>query len=1362
MSDKVAKRGVSIYIDGKEVVNSVKSIAGEMKKLQNEQAKMTMGADDYIAHGKKIAYLDSLLQEHKQTQKEIAKEYANMQKASDSFSKNAESGISKTANMMNKYFAMFTTALTFITGLTLGLKKFMDERNKLEDSKLDLQALTGLDDKSVNKLEGWAKQMASSPLEGTTIRIKASASEIMEAYKLVGSAKPELLKNAEALNEVTKQSMILAQAAGMPLADAVHGTVIALNQYSAGAEEAAKYVNILAAGSQAGAQEVPYIAEALVKFGAVAKLANVPFAQSVALIEAIGEKGFQAEVAGTGIKTFFTKLLQGADETNPAVVGMSTALDNLNAKFSNKGGFAEMTKLFGQDNVVIAQTLIDQRAKFNDLTTAVTGTNTAIDQATITSKAMNTKMAQAQNQFMILGMELVQNLNPAVLKATNLGNAFLKFIVTLPKWLNENKGLIISLAGALGTYAMWLGVITLAERKNTIEKSISLGLTKARIIADLAWCAVQQTMAGNFKTAGKAMKALNVEMGLNPYVALGVAIAAVTVALYKLATAQSTAQKAYREYNVQSAIETTNANQLFEAAKKNLGNKEEHKKLIDKINSVYGEYIGYQLTEKSNLDEISRAQLNVNSALRDKIAIQTKEQFKGDVTKKYVTQQVDLADKLRSDMATFKGDDVAGVFKEEIDKILQENAGNLEKGYKLASEKLKNQMGNDLRPGQLITLREYAVSVSKMNNELSDIDKKFQGFEAKIDLVIYDPTKKSIQPKEGDVSPDGTMIYKSGKWVAKTNNFGPGGDDKAAAQKKKVDEAMKALEIQNLKDIAAIKKRYIDGDIAFEYDYNETLLDQQDKYDSQRKKKLQELLKTVSDPGVKLEMNNQIAEIDKKALDRQIEQNNKIKKILLDADPIKAENQAYDNRLRELGLFGVKKENMTADQLETLRVLEEQHNATLSKLSTKQALIDLKQLDKDQQDAEKLAAEDRASGILNEQQYKDKLLAIEIEFLKKKLIIQGLSADEADKIAKQLTGKLLTEADKSAQELLSFKDKYGLDELDRFKSQKELELKLLQEYIDKGLISEKEAVKVRAVLASEEFRAKTKNFYDSAEAMSRITGDFSNAFQGFQQAEEKSIETKYQKQIDAAAKAGKDTTKIEEQKNKELAALRAKNADAMFAVQVAGIIASTAAAAIDSYANAVKIPYAGLVLAPIAAAAAVAYGASQIVVANSARESAKEGYYDGGWHRPEGFTGGDNPREIRGRFPDGQPYHGDEFIANHHTTRNPNVVPVLDLFDEAQKNGTASSLSKADISRALRLSPSGYYDGGFRPSGSNNAQSVDKTPTAEYMMAVVAAVNRLNDHLDNGIETNLSISGEKGVANQLKKYNSLISNSKRG
>ena len=54
---KSSTRRVTIYINGKEVEASVKQIRSEMNKLVNEQSRMVIGSDEYVAHAKKIKEL---------------------------------------------------------------------------------------------------------------------------------------------------------------------------------------------------------------------------------------------------------------------------------------------------------------------------------------------------------------------------------------------------------------------------------------------------------------------------------------------------------------------------------------------------------------------------------------------------------------------------------------------------------------------------------------------------------------------------------------------------------------------------------------------------------------------------------------------------------------------------------------------------------------------------------------------------------------------------------------------------------------------------------------------------------------------------------------------------------------------------------------------------------------------------------------------------------------------------------------------------------------------------------------------------------------------------------------------------------
>ncbi len=77
-----------------------------------------------------------------------------------------------------------------------------------------------------------------------------SASQAVEALKLMASAKPELLETADGLQKATNSALLLAQAGGSTLPDARARWHCHLTSSAAGAEQADRYINVLAAGAQ--------------------------------------------------------------------------------------------------------------------------------------------------------------------------------------------------------------------------------------------------------------------------------------------------------------------------------------------------------------------------------------------------------------------------------------------------------------------------------------------------------------------------------------------------------------------------------------------------------------------------------------------------------------------------------------------------------------------------------------------------------------------------------------------------------------------------------------------------------------------------------------------------------------------------------------------------------------------------------------------------------------------------------------------------------------------------------------------------------------------------------------------------------
>lgn len=300
----------------------------------------------------------------------------------------AEGFLSRMNNKLSKWGGMVASGLAALTGVSLAFAKMRKDAMDKEDSQSNLKALTGLDDTSI----AWLTQQAevlSTTMDKTGLRVKQSSQEILDSYTLVGSAKPELLSNKEALNAVTIEAMRLSTAAKMDLKEAVDAVTLSMNQYGASADEAAKYTNVMAAGSKYGSAAVQSITTAVIKAGVSASGAKIPIEQLVGSIETLAEKGIKDEVAGTGLNTFFLRLQTGAKETNPQVVGLHTALKNLQ-KLSTQ----DILKRFGKEAYTVAQILIDGADKVDYYTKSVTGTNVAVEQAAINSNNAASKMAQ--------------------------------------------------------------------------------------------------------------------------------------------------------------------------------------------------------------------------------------------------------------------------------------------------------------------------------------------------------------------------------------------------------------------------------------------------------------------------------------------------------------------------------------------------------------------------------------------------------------------------------------------------------------------------------------------------------------------------------------------------------------------------------------------------------------------------------------------------------------------------------------------------------------------------------------------------------------------------------------------------------
>lgn len=364
-------------------------------------------------------------------------------------------------------------------------------------------------------------------------------------------------------------------------------------------------------------------------------------------------------------------------------------------------------------------------------------------------------------------------------------------------------------------------------------------------------------------------------------------------------------------------------------------------------------------------------------------------------------------------------------------------------------------------------------------------------------------------------------------------------------------------------------------------------------------------------------------------------------------------------------------------------------------------------------------------GISTEEQYQQEMYQLVLDSLFKRQELNEKFGKDTSDLQVQVMDKMLAEADRKYAELqkkavvkpmqIEVEDEVEEDNylIEKFKSSLEGREAILQAQRDADLISEEEYQDKMNEIVREKSEKRAEIQKASMQVVADLAGSFSQLFSALMDGEIQKVESRYDKQIAAAKAAGKDTTKLEEQKEAEINAIKKKYADKQFAAAVLQVTATTAITAMEAYKAMAGIPVVGPALGAAAAAAAIMAGAAQIAVAKQQRDEAK-GLKSGGYSEEyvQGYTHTGNPDDVAGVIP----VHKNEFVANHVAVANPHVKRFLDVFDLAQKDGSIRWINTTQILERTRTQ-AGRYSGGYSgTSASSNTVNVGGTDTQVLQM----------------------------------------------
>jgi TP901 family phage tail tape measure protein len=297
---------------------------------------------------------------------------------------------------------------------------------------------------------------------------------VAQAFEQIASKNAKFAETADGLGQVAEATITLAKAARMDLQPAAESLVGIMNEYSFGADQANRTINVLAAGQAVGAASIAQTAESFVNLGPTAASANVTLEQSVALIQTLAKFSLYGADAGTALRGSIIKLQKAGLGYKSGQFSINAALDDTNKLLDKlktaKQKDALITAIFGIHNITAGKILVANRQTYNEFTKAVSGTSEAQKGAVINSGNMKTvleRLSAAWANMLTTSApvgSVMDTISKAAVWLTNNLEKVLSGIATAVKLFLEYKAVMLTAKIVMTAWNVTLGISSVAQR----------------------------------------------------------------------------------------------------------------------------------------------------------------------------------------------------------------------------------------------------------------------------------------------------------------------------------------------------------------------------------------------------------------------------------------------------------------------------------------------------------------------------------------------------------------------------------------------------------------------------------------------------------------------------------------------------------------------------------------------------------------------------------------------------------------------------------------------------------------------------------------------------------------------------------
>lgn len=1286
-----------------------------------------------------------------------------------------ESWIKRSADWFNRMQGIALGAVAAISGITFTVKKCVEEYAKMDDEMTNVRKYTGQAAEEVERMnEDFKKMDTRTPrqklnqLAEDAGRLGITSTAAVEEF-VDGADKINVALGDDLGDKAVSQIGKLAQMFGEDKTKGLRGAMLATGSA----------VNELAQNSSASAG---YLVDFTARVAGVGKQAGFTQAQIMGLASVLDQNMQQDETAATAVQNLLAKMFQDSSKF-AKIAGLNVkdfaktlkedangALLQFLAAMRAKGGFADLAPMFEEmkmDGSRATGVLTVLADKLDDIKTAQNLANEAYSEGTSVlnefetqNESVQAQLDKASKKFLDLSIELGQKLYPAARYCISAASLGVRALSTLVDFVKDYWRILIVLTAAIVTYTAvskakliaekaqmaWLNIMILREKAHLVLVGLKTSALKTMAI-------VQMALTREIKLTTAAQMLWNKVLLANPITAVIAVVAGLTAAIVTLSKETSTAEQAQRDYNdavtdanKQAAEEEASIMRLVSAIQSNTTAESDRKAALEELNGkLMREHLGNITEEAVRTGQATRQIQSYIDMMKKKIVIDGLQKKLAESIAKQAEDE-DLLGEANNDNRGYwkrfwdRLNPFAGGKTQKLnfaadhkDQLLQSVEREKQYQQKLIDKinELESQHFeiNDPEPwrnkgfngkdndGTIIKKQSTAGThqVSEKERKARVKAEKVAAAEARKRQAEAKRKQKqaadSIKAETNELMADNAKAYAEGKktyqqflddrqniqikgfaklkqlYGAESNEYKQLLDNQVTVVKQHDAAILKmneqSIERERLQKEASIKAQYNDANSAIYQ--NDIALDEaiyQNDADAMQKRLA--LYNEGSEEWLDLK-----AEMEQASLDHQLQM-----------------QESYQNQLKELRQqFGKQdlqaQETMYLNGLDNLYkqgLIKEEEYQQMKLEITKQFAAQRAQIDADDHGAgsAQLKINDKSSEMVNSAR---------------------AAAGESQSTGNATLGGYFSSQIENYQNTMEkLKELYGNDKQNHA-AYMQAKAQVTADFLD-NMVQQTSAA-----------YNGINNILSSASAYAQACSDLEHA----------KISKNYEKQIAAAGKNSKKKKKLEEKRDKELAAAKSKANKKAMKIEIAQAIASTAMAAINAYSSAASIPVTGWVMAPIAAGMATAAGMLQIATIKKQHQAEAAGYYEGG------YTGGNRYRKEAGVV------HEGEFVANHNAVNNSSIRPALDLIDRAQRSNTVGSLTADDITRSLGQGSSTVV----APVVNVNN---DNTEVRQSLDGVNAAVSRLTQTLDDGIEVEVPISGRRGLHRRLQDYQRILNN----